>query len=75
MPIIHIYKVDFRYKEGRTVASMRLEAANKKMAQATADKIAAALAPIMTAHFEKWIGFRKESPIKAFIEREPDSHP
>jgi len=74
MPIIHIYKVDFRYKEGRTVASMRLEAENKKMAQETGNRIAAALVPIMADHYEKWIGYRKEPEIKAIVEREQDNH-
>jgi len=73
MPIIHTYKVDFRYKEGRTVASMRLEAANKKMAQETGNKIAAALVPIMADHYENWIGYRKESEIKAIVERDPNN--
>ena len=74
MPIIHVYDLEFRYKAGRSIANMRLEAANKKAAKETDQRIAEAMSPILADHYEKWIGYRREHGIEVTVAREPDKH-
>lgn len=74
MPITRIYKVDFRHEGGRSIANMRLEAEDKRMAEETSRKIAAAIGAIMTDHYEKWIGYRKEQKIATIVELEPGNN-
>lgn len=74
MPITHIYNLEFRHQAGRHIATMRLEAANKKMAKETSERIAEAMSPILADHYEKWIGYRREPEIKVIVTREPDKH-
>lgn len=74
MPITHVYNLEFRYKAGRHIASVRLEAYNKKMAKETGQKISESLCRLLADHYEKWIGYRRESPVEVIVTREPDKH-